>query len=91
MATVVIYTTPWCGYCAAAKELLRSKGVEFEDINVDTDAALRQEMMDKSNGRTVPQIFINNEPVGGYTDIVALEEQGKLESLLNQEINQENN
>lgn len=91
MATVVMYTTPWCGYCAAAKELLRSKGVEFEDINVDTDAALRQEMMDKSNGRTVPQIFINNEPVGGYTDIVALEEQGKLESLLNQEINQENN
>jgi glutaredoxin 3 len=89
MATVVMYTTPWCGYCAAAKELLRSKGVEFEDINVDTDAALRQEMMDKSNGRTVPQIFINNEPVGGYTDIVALEEQGKLESLLNQEINQE--
>ena len=87
MATVVMYTTPWCGYCAAAKELLRSKGVEFEDINVDTDAALRQEMMDKSNGRTVPQIFINNEPVGGYTDIVALEEQGKLESLLNQEIN----
>ena len=91
MATVVMYTTPWCGYCAAAKELLRSKGVEFVDINVDTDAALRQEMMDKSNGRTVPQIFINNEPVGGYTDIVALEEQGKLESLLNQEINQENN
>jgi glutaredoxin 3 len=87
MATVVMYTTPWCGYCAAAKELLRSKGVEFEDINVDTDAALRQEMMDKSNGRTVPQIFINNEPVGGYTDIVALEEQGKLESLLNPEIN----
>ena len=87
MATVVIYTTPWCGYCAAAKELLRSKGVEFVDINVDTDAALRQEMMDKSNGRTVPQIFINNEPVGGYTDIVALEEQGKLESLLNQENN----
>ena len=87
MATVVMYTTPWCGYCAAAKELLRSKGVEFVDINVDTDAALRQEMMDKSNGRTVPQIFINNEPVGGYTDIVALEEQGKLESLLNQEIN----
>ena len=87
MATVVMYSTPWCGYCAAAKELLRSKGVEFEDINVDTDAALRQEMMDKSSGNTVPQIFINNEPVGGYTDIVALEEQGKLESLLNQEIN----
>ena len=85
MATVVMYTTPWCGYCAAARELLRNKGVEFEDINVDADPALRQEMMDKSGGRTVPQIFINNDLVGGYSDIAALEEQGKLDPLLKQD------
>jgi glutaredoxin 3 len=87
MSNVVMYTTQWCGYCAAARELLRSKGVEFEDIDVDADSALRQEMMDKSGGRTVPQIFINNEPVGGYSDIAALEEQGKLDTLLSQENN----
>jgi glutaredoxin 3 len=87
MSNVVMYTTQWCGYCAAARELLRSKGVEFEDIDVDADSALRQEMMDKSGGRTVPQIFINNEPIGGYSDIAALEEQGKLDTLLSQENN----
>jgi glutaredoxin 3 len=87
MGTVVMYTTQWCGYCAAARELLRTKGVEFEDIDVDADPALRQKMMDKSGGRTVPQIFINNEPVGGYSDIAALEEQGKLDTLLSQENN----
>jgi glutaredoxin 3 len=87
MATVVMYTSPWCGYCAAARELLRNKGVEFEDINVDADPALRQEMLDKSGGRTVPQIFIKNEPVGGYSDIAALDELGKLDPLLNQDNN----
>jgi glutaredoxin 3 len=85
MATVVMYSTPWCGYCAAARELLRIKNIEFEDINVDADPSLRQEMMDKSGGRTVPQIFINNDLVGGYSDIAALEEQGKLDPLLNQD------
>jgi glutaredoxin 3 len=85
MATVVMYSTPWCGYCAAARELLRIKNIEFEDINVDADPSLRQEMMDKSGGRTVPQIFINNDLIGGYSDIAALEEQGKLDPLLNQD------
>ncbi|MGI9290488.1 MAG: glutaredoxin 3 [Gammaproteobacteria bacterium] len=85
MASVKMYTTQWCGYCAAARELLRSKGVKFEDIDVDADQALRQEMTEKSGGSTVPQVFINNKPVGGYTDIAALEQQGKLDELLSQE------
>ncbi len=85
MAKVIMYSTAWCGYCAAARELLRNKGVEFTDIDVDADQKLRQEMMDKSGGRTVPQIFINDEPVGGYTDIALLEEQGKLDTLLAQD------
>ena len=80
-----MYTTQWCGYCAAARELLRSKGVEFEDIDVDTDPALRREMQEKSGGRTVPQVFINDEPVGGYTDLAALEQQGKLDELLSRD------
>jgi glutaredoxin 3 len=84
MATVTMYTTPWCGYCAAARKLLQSKNIEFEDINVAMDADLRQIMTDKSGGTTVPQIFINDEPIGGYSDMAALDEQGKLDQLLNQ-------
>ena len=84
MATVTMYTTPWCGYCAAARKLLQSKNIEFEDINVGMDADLRQVMTDKSGGTTVPQIFINDEPIGGYSDMAALDEQGKLDQLLNQ-------
>jgi glutaredoxin 3 len=85
MAKVVIYTTQWCGYCAAARELLRSKGVEFEDIDVDTDPARRQEMIEKSGNKTVPQIFIGDESIGGFTDLAALEEQGQLDKLLSQD------
>ena len=85
MAKVVVYTTQWCGYCAAARELLRSKGVEFEDIDVDTDPGRRQEMIEKSGGRTVPQIFINDESIGGYTELAALEKQQQLDTLLNQD------
>jgi glutaredoxin 3 len=84
MATVTMYTTPWCGYCAAARKLLQSKNIEFEDINVAMDADLRQIMTDKSGGTTVPQIFINDEPIGGYSDMAALDKQGKLDQLLNQ-------
>lgn len=82
MAIVKIYTTQWCGYCAAARDLLRYKGIEFEDIDVDSDSALRAEMTEKSGGTTVPQIFINDVSIGGYTDMAALDKQGKLDSLL---------
>jgi glutaredoxin 3 len=84
MARVVMYTTPWCGYCSAARSLLKSKKVEFEDIDVGTDAKLRQEMTDRSGGTTVPQIFINDQAIGGYDDIAALDKQGKLDQLLAQ-------
>jgi glutaredoxin 3 len=85
MAKVVMYTTQWCGYCAAARELLRSRGVEFEDIDVDSDRGRRQEMIEKSGSRTVPQIFIGDELIGGFTDLAALEEQEQLDKLLNQD------
>ena len=85
MATVKMYSTQWCGFCAAARELLRHKGVSFEDIDVDANPDKRQEMQELGGGRTVPQIFINNAAVGGYTDIAALEEKGELDALLKQD------
>jgi glutaredoxin 3 len=85
MAKVTMYTTPWCGYCSAARKLLQTKNIEFEDIDVGMDAGLRREMTDKSGGTSVPQIFINDEPIGGYDDMAALDKQGKLDQLLNQD------
>jgi glutaredoxin 3 len=85
MAKVTMYTTPWCGYCSAARKLLQTKNIEFEDIDVGMDAGLRREMTDKSGGTSVPQIFINDEPIGGYDDMAALDKQGKLDQLLSQD------
>lgn len=77
-----MYTTPWCGYCAAARELLKSKDIDFEDIDVSMDADLRKEMVTLSNGTTVPQIFIDDKPIGGYDDIAALDSSGELDRML---------
>jgi len=67
-----------------AKRLLDRKGVSYEEIRVDLDPDKRQEMMKKSRQRTVPQIFINNEAIGGYTDLVAIDNSQRLDSLLAQ-------
>jgi len=83
MKTVELYTTPICGYCAAAKRLLSSKGVSFTEIDVMRDPSQRAEMTRRSNGgMTVPQIFIGGAPVGGFDDINALERAGRLDALL---------
>jgi glutaredoxin 3 len=82
MNAVLIYTTPTCGYCSAAKRLLDKKGVAYQEMDVGRDRALREEMMQRSGRRTVPQIFIDAKPVGGYDDIAALDAAGKLDSLL---------
>ena len=83
MAAVTIYTRSWCGYCAAAKDLLRSKGVPFTEIDIEATAGARQEMVAKARGRTsVPQIFIGERHVGGCDDLMALERSGKLDPLL---------
>jgi len=79
---VVMYTTGLCGYCRAAKKLLDKKGVEYENIAVDFDAEKRQEMMDRSGQRTVPQIFIGDHHVGGFDDLSALDMAGELDPLL---------
>lgn len=83
MKQVTMYTTPICGYCAAAKRLLQSKGVAYQEIDVMRDTSKRAEMTQKANGgRTVPQIFIGDTHVGGFDDMAALERDGKLDALL---------
>lgn len=83
-AKVLIYTTQLCGFCRAAKQLLASKNVEFKEIPVDGDRQLRQELTERSGQRTVPQIWVGQNHVGGFTDLAKLEQTGELESLLEQ-------
>jgi glutaredoxin 3 len=83
MTSVTIYTTAFCGYCHAAKRLLAQKGVEFDEIDVSYEPALRQEMTQRAGGRrTVPQIFIGDRHVGGCDDLYGLEAKGELDRLL---------
>jgi glutaredoxin 3 len=80
---ILLYTTPFCGYCRAAKRLLQDKSVEYEEIDVAFDAEKRAEMIQRAGGlRTVPQIFIHGRHIGGYRELAALERDGKLEDWL---------
>lgn len=81
MAKVTVYTTQWCPYCVRAKALLQHKGIAFEEIDV-ADDQLREAMIAASGRRTVPQIFIDGTPIGGFEELRALDEQGKLDRLL---------
>ena len=83
MKQIEIYTTPICGYCAAAKRLLAAKGAAYAEIDVMADPSRRAEMVQRAmGGRTVPQIFIGGQHVGGFDDINALDRAGKLDPLL---------
>lgn len=82
MAKVIMYSTAYCPYCMRARQLLESKGVSYTDIRIDDEPAKRDEMIAKSGGHTVPQIFINGQPIGGCDDMYALEHQGRLDELL---------
>ena len=82
MTKVEIYTTDYCPYCVKAKALLKSKNVKFTEIEMKTDQQ-RQDLVVKANGRkTVPQIFINNQHIGGCDDLYKLDQENKLDSLL---------
>ena len=82
-APVLMYTTAVCPYCVRAKQLLKARGVEqIEEVRVDVDPARRDEMMQKTQRRTVPQIFIGDTHVGGCDDLIALDAAGKLRPLL---------
>jgi glutaredoxin 3 len=80
-----MYATSWCGYCGRARRLLQSKGVAFEEIDVDVERSARAEMTARSGRRTVPQIFIGETHVGGSDELLELEAAGQLDSLLNGE------
>lgn len=83
MAKVEIYTGMMCGFCSAAKRLLKEKGVDFEETDVSFNSAKKQEMVARAGGRTsVPQIFIDDEHVGGCDDLYALESDGQLDGKL---------
>ena len=83
MASITIYSKTTCPYCVAAKALLKSKGQTYTEINIEVVPGSKEEMIEKSGGRlTVPQIFINEMHVGGFDDLRALDEAGKLDPLL---------
>ena len=83
MSKVEIYSNMWCPFCNRAKQLLQSKGAEFEEFDVDANPALRSEMTQRSGGRqTVPQIFIDDRHIGGSDELVALEREGRLSGML---------
>ena len=84
MPAVTMYTTSWCPYCRAAKDLLRKKGVAFEEIDVEATPGARREMVAKARRTSVPQIFIGERHVGGCDDLYALESSGRLDPLLSQ-------
>ena len=84
MSRIVIYTTSYCPYCFGAKSLLRSKKVEFEEIDVTDDPGRRGEMERLSARRTVPQIFIDGKPIGGFDEVRRLDASGELDRLLGQ-------
>ena len=83
MSRILLYTTQFCGYCRAAKNLLRAKGLDYEEIDVGFDPDKRADMVQSAGGlRTVPQIFIHGRHVGGYDELAALEREGKLNDWL---------
>ena len=79
---VTLYTTRYCPYCIHAKQLLEQKNVRYKEISVDQKPHLRQQMMEKSGRHTVPQIWINQQHIGGCDDLFALEHSGQLDQLI---------
>ncbi len=82
MSEVVIYTSAFCGYCSAAKNILQRKGASFSEVRIDQVPGAREKMMELSGRRTVPQIFIGEHHVGGHDDLLALDRAGDLDRLL---------
>jgi glutaredoxin 3 len=78
MARVLIYTTTWCGYCVRAKALLDSRGIDYDEVNLDDDPQFRQKLLDLTGGWTVPQILVDGRPIGGYTELWRLDKTGRL-------------
>jgi glutaredoxin 3 len=81
MNRIQMYTTNWCAFCVRAKALLQSKGLSYEEINLDEDPQFRQKLFDLTGGWTVPQILIDGDPIGGYTELHQLNRSGRLDAI----------
>ena len=77
-----MYTTAWCGYCERAKALLEQRGLEYDEIRVDEQPDFRAKLQELTGGWTVPQIVIDGRPIGGYSELWALDRSGRLAELL---------
>ena len=82
MSRIQIYTTRWCGYCVRAKALLDDKDIPYEEITLDDDPAFRRTIQELTGGWTVPQILIDGQPIGGYTELWRLDKSGQLDARL---------
>lgn len=82
MKPVAVYTTTYCSFCVAAKNLLKAKDIPYEEIDVTNDPTMRQELVQRTGRRTVPQIFIGDEPIGGFVELKALADKGELAGKL---------
>jgi glutaredoxin 3 len=82
LPVITLYTSPFCGYCGAAKRLLGKKGVEVVEVDVLFDPERRREMIERSHRQTVPQVFVGDRHLGGYEELQALDARGELDALL---------
>lgn len=82
MKNVTLYSADWCPFCTRAKALLTSREIPFEEVNVDRVPGFREKLVEMSGRRTVPQIFVDGAPVGGYDDLAALDRNGELLALV---------
>ncbi len=76
--SITIYSTSWCQPCKSAKRLLDSKGMKYQDVDIEEKGWSRDDLFDLTGGRTVPQIIIDEKPIGGYDDLLRLDQEGKL-------------
>jgi glutaredoxin 3 len=79
MPRIEIYTTQWCGFCTRAKALLDARGLSYEEISLDDDPRFRQRLLELSGRWTVPQVFVDGKPIGGFSELRALERSGGLD------------
>jgi glutaredoxin 3 len=82
MTPVTVYSTTWCPWCDRAKALLKTRGIEFNDVNIETQPDFRQKLLDLTGGWTVPQIVIGEKPIGGFQELRALDSSGELAKLI---------
>jgi glutaredoxin 3 len=82
MTPVTVYSTSWCPWCDRAKALLKTRGIAFDDVNIETQPDFRQRLLDLTGGYTVPQIVIGTRPIGGFQQLRALDASGELSKLI---------